>query len=345
MAISKWDEYLIHQTYDTFDTGTVDCDRCIMHCHNTDGTLHLTAGLGAYPKNNVMDAYVCVRHEGTQHNLRLSRHLNGDRADMVVGPLSFKVIEPLKRWGLYVDENDYGVSCSIEFEGRVAPYLALKKAYEHTPFCHYFQPGRYTGRITLGDEHFDVDGFIGSRDRSWRIYMEKVYADGGTGSFGGYFWIQVHFETFCVSLVATPYWNVNPFCYGAILNDDGSVIRITEMRHRIEFIPTAKRVLRRAEFMLKCDDGKERHFIAEPISPFFYFEGGGYHTQGVDKGPFCIEGEQWDVSRPADVGSPIYGSIGMSMNVSKFQLDGESGIGNLEVGYCPDMTREYIPTL
>ena len=39
MAITRWDEYLIHQTYDTIDAGEVEVDRIYLGCHNTDGTL------------------------------------------------------------------------------------------------------------------------------------------------------------------------------------------------------------------------------------------------------------------------------------------------------------------
>ena len=132
MGITKWDEYLIHQTYDTIDAGEVEVDRVYLGCHNTDGTLHLAMGLGSYPQDNIMDGYVCVRHEAVQHNLRLSRHLQGDRADTQIGPLSVKVIEPLKRWGLYVGENDYGIRCSIEFQAR-SPINMLKPSMMQSP--------------------------------------------------------------------------------------------------------------------------------------------------------------------------------------------------------------------
>ena len=48
MAITKWDEYLIHQTADTIDTGMNNdpdfMDRLYIGCHDLEGTLHLASG-------------------------------------------------------------------------------------------------------------------------------------------------------------------------------------------------------------------------------------------------------------------------------------------------------------
>ena len=50
MAITEWDDYLIHQIPDTMDAvGSGDphwVDRFFFGCHNAEGTLHLMAGLG-----------------------------------------------------------------------------------------------------------------------------------------------------------------------------------------------------------------------------------------------------------------------------------------------------------
>ena len=305
MAITKWDEYLIHQTYDTIDAGEVEVDRLYLSCHNTDGTLHLAMGLGSYPQANIMDGYICVRHENRQHNLRLSRHLQGDRADTQIGPLSVKVIEPLKQWGLYLDDNDYGIRCSLEFKAR-SPIYTHKPSM--IPFVHYNQMGRYAGSITLGSRQFNADGFIGARDRSWRAWFSKNPA-----VKSGHCLILAHFTDFCLSLAGVPLWEgPEPSWGAAILHDDGSIIPITEMYHRIEFHPKV-RSLTKLNLLLKDADGKERYVTAQPISPAIYFTGACYDREGEDKGAFSMEGEQWDVSQPIDVDSPRIGQNGMSV--------------------------------
>ncbi len=133
MPITKWDEYLIHQAYDTIDAG-VDVDRLYVACHDSKGDLHVAVGMGAYARTKIMDGFVIVRQKTVQHNLRFSRHLGDDRADTRIGPLTVTVIEPLKRWGVFLEDNDYDITCAFEFEGRTAPYFSKGSTF---PFGHY----------------------------------------------------------------------------------------------------------------------------------------------------------------------------------------------------------------
>lgn len=339
MAISKWDEYLIHQSYDTIDTG-VDVDRLYVACHDPAGDLHVAVGLGAYSESKVMDGFVVVRHKTTQCNLRLSRQLHGDRADTRIGPLTVEVIEPLERWGVYLSDNDYGITCSMEFEGRSAPYLSRSSSF---PFMHYNQPGRCVGKVGIDGRDIKIDGLIGARDRSWRQHMGPQ--TGGRGPWPGHFWMMAQFSDCSLSLHGVPVWQgPRPDFHGALLYDNGSVIPVNEVRHRVEFLPGVRSVSN-VELLLRCADGKERRVIATPKSSALYIgTGAAYEQQGLDKGALSIEGERWNVSQPADVGSLHFGGTGMSEFVADFNVDGQPGIGILEISYCPDKTIEYKPT-
>ena len=338
MAITEWDEYLIHQIPNTINTvGSEDphfMDRFFFGCHNAEGTLHLMAGLGTYPNVNVMDGFVCVRHNNVQRNIRLSRHLQTDRANTEIGPLSCKVLEPLKRWGIYLGDNDYGIGCSLEFEGRVAPYLFRN-------LVHYTQQGRYTGSITFEGQQFNADGFLGPRDRSWGIRRPDSFA-----ALEVYLWIQAQFSDFSLSVA---YVEIQDGAFrgggGAILNDDGSIIPIVEMRHRIDFIP-GFRAYTKVEMLLKDAAGKERHVIAKPISPESYMSGCGYDGRhGLDKGPFHVEGERWDdVSQPVGIKSPLFSTHHQqNQRDTEFQLDGELGMGLVESSFSNVETWQYKP--
>ena len=345
MPITEQDEYLIQRAADTVGIG-VDSDpdfmdRLYFGCHNTEGTLFLAAGLGTYPNIGIMDGYVIVRHNHMQHNLSLSRHLpgapadtrQGGRAQAQLGPLTIKVLEPLKRWGVYLGDNDYGIRCALEFEGRTVPYGVTAPGGRY--YWHYNQTGRYTGSITIDGQQFNVDGFIGARDRSRR----SRHADSGAAV--GHFFIQVHFPKSCLSLVCAPLWGgIVGLCLGAVLNDDGGVIPIVEMRHRIEFMPTV-RALTKVEMLLKDGNGKERHVTAKPISPAIYLNGGGYDRHGEDRGPISIEGDKWDVSEPAGTGSPRFG---FHEYITEFQMDSEMGVGVLEASFDPVAEHQYQPT-
>jgi hypothetical protein len=354
MAVTEWDEYLIHQLVDTIDRVESDdphfADRFFFTCHNAEGTLELMAGLGAYPNVNVMDGFVCVRHNGVQRNIRLSRHLQGDRAKTEVGPLCFKVLEPLRRWGIYLGDNDYGIGCSLEFEGRVAPYLHGDPSgrSERPPefMAHYTQEGWYTGSITFEGRQFKVDRFLGPRDRSWGVRRPSGVGAELDPRACIYLWIHAQFSSFSLVLIyielAEGAFHV---CTGAILNDDESVIPVVDMRHRIEFIPGV-RAYNKMEMLLKDSNGGERHVIAKPISHVAYMSGGGYDGRhGVDRGPFHVEGERWDVSGPLDVKSPLFGAYTQpNHREAEFQLDGELGVGLLESGFSPVETWQYKPS-
>jgi len=352
MAITEWDEYLIHQTLLTADAVDSDDphfqDRFFFTANNADGTLELAAGLGVYPNTNVMDGLAWVRHEGVQRNIRVSRHLQGDRANTVVGPLSFKVLEPLKRWGIHLDDNDYDIGCSVEFEGRTAPYLHTLQGGQREPerrpqMVHYTQEGRFTGSVIFEGQEFKIDGFFGPRDRSWGI--RRPPAPGQPTTMEIYQWNHAQFSTFSLVFICIEAGGgLMRIGTGAIQNDDGSVIPIVDIRHRIEFIP-GLRSYTKIEMLLKDVNGKERHLIAKPISPVAYMGGGYDGRHGEDRGPFHAEGERWDVSQPIDTSSPQFGNYGQpNHRVAEFQLDGEPGVGLLETGYSSDENWQYKPS-
>jgi len=343
MAITKWDDYLIHQTADTIDTGVNNdpafMDRLYIGCYNPDGTVHLAVGLGTYPNKNIMDGYVVVRQNDIQHNLMLSRHLNGDRSDMHIGPLSIKVIEPQARWRVDLGKNDSAMECSLEFEGSVPPFLCKKIEFS-TPggeFSngHYFQQGKFKGNITINDDRIEADGFLGIRDRSWGV---RPAGSSGADLLGVHFWIQARFSDVSIALVAAELFEGSVFfCDGAIQHHNGTVIPITEMRHRVEFMPTA-RALAGFEMLFKGDDGKERVLTGKLISPAIYLNAVGYDRQGEDRGPLSIEVDKLDVSRPLGIDAPFFG---INESIAEFSFDGKVGFGIVETSFNKGKDYQY----
>lgn len=345
MAITKWDDYLIHQTADTIDTGVNSdpafMDRLYIGCHNPEGTIHLAVGLGTYPNRNIMDGFVVIRHNDIQHNLMLSRHLNGDRSDMRIGPLSMEVMEPQKRWSVELGKNDSAMECSLEYEGSVAPFLCTKIEFS-TPggeFSngHYFQQGKFKGNITLKGKQIEADGFIGARDRSWGVRP----GSSATDLLGVHFWIQARFSDFSVALIAGELFEGTAIlCDGCIQHNNGTVISITEMRHRVEFMPAA-RALAGLEMLVKGDDGKERVLTAKVISPAIYLNAAGYDRQGEDRGPLNIAVNKLDVSRPLGIDAPYFG---INQSIAEFRFDERVGFGILETSFNKGKEYQYKPS-
>ena len=91
MPISPMDEFLAHQTTDTFDrVFTSDrnfYDRYYFNCHRSTDEFFMVTGMGQYPNLGVTDAFVTVSHGDKQTTVRASRELGSDRFNTQVGPL------------------------------------------------------------------------------------------------------------------------------------------------------------------------------------------------------------------------------------------------------------------
>ena len=76
------DEYPYHQITATFaGVGGTDPawnDGHYLCLSDMAGEVALASSLRLYQNNDVMDGFVCVRHAGKQHNIRVSRRLRPD---------------------------------------------------------------------------------------------------------------------------------------------------------------------------------------------------------------------------------------------------------------------------
>lgn len=338
MSLSKFDDYLIHQVAQPMGTlGTTDphfMDRLWFMSYTADGTLQMMAGLGSYPNGGIMDGFLLVRHNGIQRNFRASRHLNGpdDRANTVIGPLAFEIVEPQKKWKIRLDDNEFGISCALDFEARTAPFLFPRLGFKEQEQLHYKQPGYSSGHITFEDKKFDVSRMSSVRDRSW-----GVRKPGLVGSLDICVVVEAHFASGGATLI---YVSNKTFsmCQGALLGDDGSVTEIKEMKQRVEFIEGTSQ-FKRVELQLLDTDGKKRRLVATAIAPQCFFTGGGYDGRhGLDRGPFHLEGERWDVAKDAGAASifPYYSRI------VEIELDGEPGIGHVEAYFS--QAKDWVYT-
>jgi hypothetical protein len=300
-----------------------------------------------------MDGFVCVRYQGVQRNLFMSRRLDDDRTNLTVGPLSIEVLEPLKRLKIELGDNDYEIGCSLEFQGRGVPWSRPFIEYPggFGKQAGYDQAARYTGSITFEGKKFNADGFFGGRDRTWGFRgsslanksapkpREPMYNDIVE------LWGFAHFSDFVLHIGFT--WETPDLIIGrkgVICNNDGTVIPIVDQRHRIEFMP-GFRQWAKAELLLKDAGGKERHLTITPISPACYLRGGGYTRHGEDRGMYYMEGGKWDVSQPFAVRDESIGYFSMNHRIAEFQLDGEeTGVGYLESMFGQAENWEYKPT-
>jgi hypothetical protein len=177
MALTKGDDFPIHQTSEPIAYSGTDrnfYDRYFFNGYGAEGELFFALAFGVYPHLNIADASFCVVRDGVQTALHGSRWLNMERMDLQVGPISLTVLEPLQRLKISVDAPEQGIKAEIVFDGRAFPveeprFIRRVGPRAFMDYTRLTQNGRYGGWIELDGRRESVDGFMGTRDRSWGV--------------------------------------------------------------------------------------------------------------------------------------------------------------------------------
>lgn len=140
------------------------------------GSTVVTFGFGQYPNQDVQEGFVCITHDGRQHNLRLSRQLRPNSHIMQVGPLSCEIVEPYEHLRFVLDDNEFGLAFDIDWLGSFRPFLEDRHietagAKVTHDLVRYVQVGRGRGSVRIGDLELEMvpDTWWGERDHSWGV--------------------------------------------------------------------------------------------------------------------------------------------------------------------------------
>ena len=354
MPLSPMDEFLAHQTGETFDhVFTSDrnfYDRYYFNMHPMGDELFLIAGMGQYPNLGTMDAFVSISHGHTIYVVRASRELGSNRMDTSVGPFRVEIIESLKRVRVVCEPNEWGLSFYLIFDGRV-PAVEEPRTFQRQPHgrvtmdtSRYSQVGAWTGTLEAAGQTYDItpDAWRGARDHSWGvrgvgepeppgIRIKSVLQ--GFGFF--HTWIPLQLDDCLLKLFAEEDMN------GERLVEESVKIHTFEAGGQIEpmgpphfdyaYRP-GTRELERAVIELEDPSGKPLRVVATPLRTVYLAAGSGYIPQpdwahGMYQGELKVEGQIWDISTAearASLG-PLYETL------CRFELSsGEVGYGLLE---------------
>ncbi|MDP2260865.1 MAG: hypothetical protein Q8J89_14230 [Caulobacter sp.] len=177
MALTKGDDFPIHQTAEPIAYSGTDrnfYDRYFFNgYHPAEGDDFFAVAFGVYPHLNVADASFVVVRNGVEVALHASRWL-GDRMDLTVGPVKIEILEPLQKLKVTVDSPEHGLKGEVIFDGRAFPieeprFVRRQGTRTFMDYTRLTQNGRYTGWIELDGERRSIDGFVGTRDRSWGV--------------------------------------------------------------------------------------------------------------------------------------------------------------------------------
>jgi hypothetical protein len=323
MPISPMDEYLAHQTSDTFDyVATSDrnfYDRYYFNLHDSRGDFFMVAGMGQYPNLGVTDAFAAISHGSNQYVVRASRALGHDRLDTKVGPFSIEVIEGLKSLRIRCDENEWGLSFDVRFDGSV-PALEEPKTFTRNrsrvmmDVSRYAQVGNYSGTVDVAGEHYEVtpDTWKGARDRSWGVRpvgereapgigIEDVM-QGKHGFYHNWIPLQLDRGMFKVMYDADYAGNatVEEAAFMPAFGEPGALQKYGTPQIEIDYI-SGTREMKVARTILPNPDGEDLSIKSIPLRTVYLAAGTGYLPSqdwghGFYRGPNVVEGLTFDMS-------------------------------------------------
>jgi hypothetical protein len=351
------DEYPLHQITASF-AGVAGSDPSWNDGHyvcvsDAGGNVCLTSNLRLYSNNDVMDGFVCIRHEGLQHNIRVSRRLRPAVDDFSVGPLRLEILEPMKTLRLVLEPNDSAISLDVTCRGTTVPYedppeitridgrlVSERMTYELTGKCE--------GWVQVGGSRRDLSPETAAffRNHSWGFQAgrggPKLYAAPPIGAprrrvpgvrqwvlfdmpeYGGFYFIDPSGRRASGK--------------GALMLADRTVA-VTSVDTDLQFYEGGRR-LKSGTIQLTDADGTDRSYEVEDLG-WVYCQGGGYFGgfddglgQGVYRGDYHEEGEVWDVSHPTEIrddsGRRFEFDHAWAENFTTFRHGGASGLAHYE---------------
>src|SRR6476469_6111388 len=162
------DEGLNHQIVDTFSAVATSeqswTEKIWSAIVRKDGSLGIDFGLGRYHNRGVMDGWAAVSRGSQQWTVRASRKLRDDPTVTNVGPLTYEVIEPLRRVRYALARNDaQPIAYDITFTAELPPFFEDRhKQRERDGFrigsdvIRYHQIGVPEGWVEIEGERIEV---------------------------------------------------------------------------------------------------------------------------------------------------------------------------------------------
>ena len=301
------DDYPLHQTPEPMARASGErnfYDRFFFNGYAPDGSVFFAVALGVYPQLNIMDASLCLIVDGKQHNLRASKHMLGDRLDLLVGPVRIEIIEPFIRVRVRVNDPEKRITASLEATARHA-------AVEEPRFTRYNGPRLFMdytratqnvswqGEIGFDGSVHSVTDWHGTRDRSWGIRpVGDTDPQSGVPEMVPQFywlWTPINFENHVLFCHTNDDGNGTPWNRRAVLQNlkSGTVCYFDRFGLDMRYHDGTRRVAG-LDLELKADDGARAHVCMQTHTSLFYMQGLGYthpewghgKNQGVAKTAF-----------------------------------------------------------
>lgn len=321
--LTALDDTLWHQLPTTFDhVWTSDprfFDRYWFAIYSGDGRVAIQITMGAYRNMNVLDAGAVMIVDGKQHNLRVSRSLNGS-VETVCGPLRITPIEALKSFDIVIEPNDGALHGHIQWE-------CVEPAHEEDPhytrlhgrtvedYRRFDQIGTASGFLEVDGKRIDIDNWWSCRDHSWGVRRGMGVPEPVTGpkvplSEKGHVMAFLFFSTSTMSgsLLFSGRGDDVPYTTGVITERETQLSHhVTDIALEVQLQEDTRR-FHHAGVVATLENGLKLNMDVEAQGPSIAMQGlgysGGYNDGrglGAWRGDNHLESDVWDVSHPAKV--------------------------------------------
>ncbi len=316
-------------------------DRFMFNLHPRDAIgPSLIVGAGVYPGTKVVDGFLVAVIGDIQRNLRFSTELRAS-TERHVGPFSWTVEEPMRRWRLRLADNLEGVELEAVWTARAPAWdgdvtVRDEAGAVSSSFEHLFQSGTYAGTLTIDGDRQEIDGWYGQRDRSRGVRTMS-------GGQGLHLWVQPQFRDRSVGfLLVEDRKQRRLLLEGAVMHADGRLDPVVDVRHDLVF--DEKFDLRSGRFVVTTASGAREELQADAGSRGGYMAGGGYGGHhGRAHGRDHLEHDEFALDGsvgPSTVDTPL------TDRVARFaDAGGVVGVGVLEFAHSRSSSYVYQPSL
>jgi hypothetical protein len=179
--LTPFDDFPLHQTAKPImtpaDGDANRYDRFFFNGYSADGSLYFGVAMGLYPVRETIDASFSVIVDGAEQvNVHASGRAPIDRTHTSVGPITVKILEPMRVLQILVEAPEHGLRADLTFTASTQPVEELPFTLRHGPktvfdYTRLTQWGTWTGWVEVDGDRIDVSrrDVMGSRDRSWGV--------------------------------------------------------------------------------------------------------------------------------------------------------------------------------
>jgi hypothetical protein len=293
-------------------------------------------GAGLYPVAGVADGFTCFVVGDEQRNLRFS---DAGVERQAVGPLRWETIADHREWRLVLERSPSGVAFDLTWTANAPTYeigrYEVNDVRGESSHAHYFQSGTYDGWLEVDGRRIEVDGWHGQRDRSRGARRVR-------DSLGMHQWVQIQLDGESVGFLFNEDRQGNvAHCDGAIMRRDGTIERVTAVRHDVTFGEDFE--VREGRLEVDLADGGVRAFSFASTGRGIYMTGGGYAgLHGTDRGREHLAVERWPLDGTRN---PRNLDLGISDALCTFDDGVQTGLGIFEYALSRSSSYAYAPTL